>query len=341
MKRKPVSLDDIAVNLGVSKSLVSFVLNDKADLYGISLETRQRVFEKAKEMNYKPNHFARGLRLGKSFTIGLIVSDIANGFYSKIARQIEDLAEENGYNLIISSTDEIVEREVKLIRLLRNRQVDGLIISSSQSNPDEFYRLRKEGIPFVLIDRYFKGAEFPAVLVDNGGGAGWAADHFYEMGFRKPLVLAISPIHIYTIQERLKGFKVQFARKGINPVVEEIPFNNTQEHIDRLISKYKQSDKMPDCIFALNNNLATATLLALKRNNIRIPDQVGLICFDDVPFFSLVNPAITAIAQPVNDICAEAFDCLMKQIDPGKGGYINGPIYLPCQFIVRESTRIN
>jgi len=129
---KKSSLSDIAKSLNVSPALVSIVLNNRGDEKGISLQTQKKVIEKARELRYKPNMLARGLRLGESKTIGLIVADISNVFYSKIAKSIEMIAAAHGYNLIFCSSDEDPEKEIALIEMLRERQVDGIIVSTSQ-----------------------------------------------------------------------------------------------------------------------------------------------------------------------------------------------------------------
>jgi LacI family transcriptional regulator len=338
MKKKRVSLNDIAESLGVSRSLVSLVLNGKDAEQGISAVTKRRVIAKAQELSYKPNHFARGLRLGKSFTLGLIVSDIANGFYSRIARNIEDLAEEHGYNLIICSTDEDIERELRLIKLLRGKQIDGLLISSSQENPDEFNKLHAEGFPVVLIDRYFDRLESPCVVVQNREGARQAAAHLIKQGYTKPLVLAIDPAHVYTIRERSEGFISEMKKHSIDPIVEHIPFEDSFKSVEQLIEKMIKKNKLPDCIFSLNNNLATACLQALRKFDIDIPNQVGLVCFDDVPYFSFMHPSITAISQPVDDISTSAFELLMQLIKDESKGVSSSPKLLSIEFLVREST---
>jgi LacI family transcriptional regulator len=340
MKRKRVSLDDIADSVGVSRSLVSLVLNGKSEKHGISEITRSRVLDKARELNYRPNHFARGLRLGKSFTIGLIVSDIANGFYSKIARNIEDLAEESGYHLITCSTDEDIEKELKLIRLLRNRQIDGLIISTSQPGPEEFERLNTEGFPVVLIDRYYKGVDIPSVVVDNLNGAMLATRHLLDSGFKRPLALAITPTHISTVNERLNGYKAALNEQAIEPWIEEIPFRDLSGYVDNLIGSLAASHKLPDSIFTLNNNLATAALQALRNHNISIPGQVGLISFDDVPYFGFMSPTISAVSQPLPELCSKAFELLLDQINGKEAQLDTSMVFLQVELMARESTRL-
>lgn len=140
---------------------------------------------KIRELKYQPNELARGFRMGKTNTIGLIVSDISNRFYAKIARNIEDYAWQHGYTVIICSTDEQVEKEKEQIRLLMDRKVDGLIISSSQESPDFFNNLVEVGMPHVLIDRTFDQMKSPAVSVDNYAGARLAAQHLLSQGLQK------------------------------------------------------------------------------------------------------------------------------------------------------------
>lgn len=338
MKKKRISLNDIAESLGVSRSLVSLVLNGKDEKHGISAETKQKVLAKAQELNYKANHFARGLRLGKSFTLGLIVSDIANGFYSRIARNIEDLAEEHGYSLITCSTDEDIEREIRLIKFLRNKQIDGLIISSSQNNPDEFNRMKGEGFPVVLIDRCFDGLELPCVVVQNREGAKQAATHLINQGYKEPLVLAIEPAHVYTIRERCEGFVSEMKKHSIDPKLEYLPFDNTFSEVEQLINDLLKSDQLPDSIFAINNNIATSCLQVLRKFNIDIPNRIGLVCFDDVPYFNFMNPAVTAISQPVDNISTSAFEMLLTMLKNEKNGFERGIKHLPIELITREST---
>lgn len=337
MKSERVSLDDIAKSLGVSKALVSLVINGKGEEHGIAHETQEKVLAKAKELNYKPNHFARGLRIGKSFTIGLIVSDISNAFYSQMARNLEDMAEENGYTLITSSTDENIEREKKLVRMLRERQIDGLLVSSSQKDQTEWTRIYSEGFPVVLIDRTFPNASIPSVVVDNHSGAYNMANHILEQGYKKPMALAISPSHISTISQRIMGFREGFLKVGIEPIVTEIPFGSDQVYVDKLFTQLLNDGKFPDFVFTLNNYLATASINTLRRLKIRIPQDVGIASFDDMAYFEIMQPSITAVKQPVKRICEEAFKMIIDQINR-KELYTNKTITLPVDLIIREST---
>ncbi|MDD2548791.1 MAG: LacI family DNA-binding transcriptional regulator [Bacteroidales bacterium] len=338
---KKISLADIAKSLGVSKTLVSLVLNKKGDKYGINQQTQKKVLAKAKELNYSPNVVAQGFRTGKTKTIGLIVSDITNQFYSRIARRIEDYAWAQGYSVIICSSDEDVEKEINRIKLLKSRKVDGLIISSSQQNADGFKQLRNTKFPHVLIDRCFKETGSPCVTVDNTTGAKMAAKHFLEQGIKDIALLSITPEHISTISERTNGFLSALAEAKINIPTEwhlKIAFSKIESEMEKKLAELHKSGNMPKAIFALNNNLTSHCLLALRKLNISIPNDIALIGFDDMLYFGFTQPSISAVSQPVEEIGEKAFDLLLRQINGEMITKSERFVRLPVNLIIRESS---
>lgn len=338
---KKVTIDDIAKSLGVSKTLVSMVLNGKADKHGISPETQNRVREKVKEMRYTPDALARGFRMGKTNTIGVMVSDISNRFYSRIARSIEDLAWNHGYTVIICSTDENIEKEKEQIRLLLDRKLDGLIISTSQDTPDLFNKLNETGLPHVLIDRTFEGMVSPCVTVDNFAGGRMAARHFLHQGYRKIAVIGINPDHISTINDRINGFLSALAEAGVSIPPQWIiktPFGEMDSMIKEKLQQFYQADNMPEAIFTLNNNLTSACMLNLRKLSIDIPRQVAIMGFDDVSIFSFTRPSISVIAQPIERISEVAFDLLLRQIEGNGIPESEKSVKLPVDIIIRESS---
>lgn len=338
---KKISLAEIAASLGVSKTLVSLVINNKGDEYGISPETQQRVKEKIKELNYQPNVLARGFRMGRTNTIGLIVSDISNRFYSRIARSIEDAAWEKGYSVVICSTDEKVDKEKEQIKLLRDRKVDGLIISSSQDNSEFFNKLSESGLPHVLIDRTFPNMKSLNVSVDNFGGARMAARHLLTQGITKIGLIAISPEHISTINDRIKGFESALTDAGLTIPPDWLiraPFEEIESAIKDRLQKFYQDGNFPEAIFTLNNNLTSTCLMHLRKLNVKIPEQVALIGFDDVQYFGFTQPSVSAIAQPIEKISEKAFDLLLKQIEKKDIALHERSVFLPVDIIIRESS---
>lgn len=333
-----VTLDHIARHVGVSKTLVSLVLNGKAQHYGISRQTCDRVFAAVKELNYRPNQTARSLRTGKTGTIGLVVSDISNVFYAQLARQFEDLVATSGYSVIICSTDEDVEKEQHLITMLRNRQVDGLVVSSSQSDVGWLMSISDGGTPLVLIDRHLGANTLTAVVAANRNGGALLANHLLVQGYRYPLVIGLSTNHISSVAERIEGFVEVFKGKGQPCMIREMGFNTLQPDVDSLLENLNRLPLKPDCLFAVNNNVATAALQSLAALRIKIPKELGLVCFDDLPYFSFINPTVTAVEQPIKLLSNKAFELLQLKMAGVNDEISLGIVELPVKLNVRQSS---
>jgi len=335
-----VTLDDIAQRVGVSKTLVSLVLNGKAERYGISKQTCDRVFDAVHELNYRPNQTARSLRTGKTRTIGLVVSDISNAFYANLAREFEDLATAQGYSVFICSTDEDVEKEKSLITMLRNRQVDGLAVSSSQDKPDWLNAINDGGTPLVLIDRHLGNNTLSAVVGANREGGRMLARHLVEQGFQNPMVIGLSTNHISSVAERIEGFVEVFKNENLEYAVHEVGFHSVQSDVVNLLNGIESKRFKPDCLFAVNNNIATAVLQYLSAKNVKVPNELGLVCFDDMPYFSIIKPSVTAVEQPIAQICSRAFGILQELMETGSKSKSTGVVEIPVKVKIRESSML-
>ena len=339
---KKTSLNDIAVSLGVSKTLVSLVLNNKGNENGINAETQKKVIEKAKELNYQPNQMARGLRLGRSETIGLIIADISNQFFARIARKIEDRASKLGYQVIFCSSDENPEKELNLIRMLKDRQVDGLIVSSTLSDKKVFQELINQNYPIVLIDRYIKGLEIDQVISDNFKGAYELTSYLILKSYKKIAFFTISPSHLSTVYERLEGYKQALKDNNIsyNPeLVVEINFHEIKKDTYAAIDKISSGQIDAEAIFASNNAIARKCLRRLNTSSIIIPEEIALVSFDDIELFQYHSPAITAVKQKVSAMGETAVDLLMKKINQKDSKNEVEKIVLPTELIVRNSCK--
>lgn len=308
---KKISLKDIAESLGVSKALVSLVLNGKGDERGINKQTQEKVRIKAKELNYIPNQYARGLRVGRTNTIGVIVPDISNVFYGTLCKAIEHDAYSKGYNLIISNTYEDVQKEKKLITDLINRNIDGLILASSFDSKNELQGLKDNDVPLVLVDRVFEGLDVDSVSVSNVEGAEKAVDFLYKQGVKSPVCFTISPVYISSISERITGYL-----NGLNDKKKaklfQIPHDNIQEGVNLALKELKDTEY--DGIFCVNNSIAKAILKASSSQD----DQFGnlkIISFDDIEIFDLVKPKISSIAQPIEAIGNNAVELLIDRLE--------------------------
>jgi LacI family transcriptional regulator len=340
---KKVSLSDIAQQLGVSKTLVSMVINGKGDENGISKTTQERVINLANELNYKPNQFARGLRMGKSNTIGLVVSDISNSFYARIARYVEDYCSQEDYNLIICNSDENAEKEKRIINNLLDKQVDGLIISSTIENTDHLSLLNNENVPFVLVDRIYSSFPSHHVIVNNFQGAKEATIHLIQNGHKNIACFTISPAHISTQVERFQGYKAALEENFINFnefYYKVIPRDNIYQAIYNALKEWQLNNLIPSAIFLSNNQLTLFLLTICKELKINIPQKLSVISFDDIEAFRFNSTPITSIVQPVESIAFNAVKELIKLIKKTKTmdeEVILNQVSLETNLILRDS----
>jgi len=309
---KKASLKDIAESLGVSKALVSLVLNDKGDERGINRQTQERVRIKAKELNYIPNQYARGLRIGRTNTIGVIVPDISNMFYGKLCKSIEQEAYALGYNLIISNTYEDSQKEKKLISDLINRNIDGLILASSFDSKNEIDDLREDEFPLVLVDRVFEDFNVDSISVSNKEGATKAIEFLYSKGFKKPVCFTISPVYISSITERIKGY-LGALHNQLDAKLFQIPHNNIDEGVANSMSELKNQDF--DSVFCVNNTIAKSILKFLAHAGNEGFENLKMISFDDSEIFDIVNPKISSISQPIEIIGKNAVSMLIDRFE--------------------------
>lgn len=329
MKEKRTSLDDIAKKVGVSKATVSFVLNNKGDEYNISKEKQRIIRETAKELHYVPNFFAKSLRQGQTKTIGLVVSDISNGFYAQLCASIQAELQHSGYNVFIVNSNDDKERELILMRELIQRSIDGMIISPCNAINPLIPILNETHIPVVFTDRPGdENADF--IGVDNQTEAADLVSKFSKIP--KKLVLLISDTsNSRTSIQRLSGAREKCEDEHI--IYKLVDLSKDQD-VTNVVIKDLVSEGF-DSFLALNSDCALAAFVGLKRNKIKIPKDVRLISFDDLDTFGYVEPSITALRQPVAEMGKKAVNRLLirlKEIHaPGNHSL------LPCELIIRES----
>ncbi|WP_273273438.1 LacI family DNA-binding transcriptional regulator [Maribacter polysiphoniae] len=335
---KKVFLKDIAEKLNVSKTAVSLVLNNKGDENKISQETQQRIIEYAKKHNYVPNQLARGLSRGKSETIGLIIPNISDTFYSKIAGYVELKAKNLGYTVLFSSSNEDPKKEGELIRSMLNRQVEGLIIASTQQNLKEIQSLKQDKFPFVLIDRHYPESDTNYVVVDNFNGLKTATEHLLQLGRRKIGFITLKP-GLEAIKQRLLGY--QSALRDFNieykeELVKELSPGNYENEIESAIRELLKFPNSVDSIVFSTHYLTSVGLRELKRKNVKVPQEVAIVSFDELTAFDLVDPPITAVIQPVKDIANTAVDILINEIE-GKDSTMDNKRILDSKLEIRKS----
>jgi LacI family transcriptional regulator len=329
MKTKRTSLNDIAKALNVSKATVSFVLNDKGDQFNISKEKQRLIKEKAKELSYVPNFFAKSLRQGETKTIGLVLPDISNAFYAEISKTVQEKLYESGYNTFIVNTNDDMELEKVLMRELIQRSIDGMIIAPSNNIKDLIPILLETHIPVVFTDRPGdENADY--VGLDNKGEGGKLID-FFSVKPNRVVALVPSPSNVSTIQDRIEGTKEACEKARID--FGYLDLSDDQKKIDQQIAIELKNGT--DSFVALNNRCTLPTLSALNKAGVKIPDEVRLISFDDNEAFEYMTPPISAFRQPILDIALQSVDRLYSRLKesktPGKH------FILPCEFIERGS----
>ncbi|HMH24751.1 MAG TPA: LacI family DNA-binding transcriptional regulator [Puia sp.] len=340
---KKVSINDIARKAGVSVSTVSFVMNDKAVKMRISQEVIQRVENVAREMGYRPNQLARGLRTGKTKTIGLIVEDISNAFFAKLAKTIEDEAKKYDYKVVYCSTDNDEEKARELINMLSQRQVDGYIITPTLNLVEDIQRLQAENKPVVLVDRYFpQHDEIPYVLADNYGGVAAGMECLIKKGYKKIALVSIQADMAH-MKDRVDAFYDVLASNNIQPdpnLVKLIPYGCVREialkEIEDLLTGH--TDEI-DAVFFLTNYLGVLGVEAIKNSGIRVPEQMAVLCFDDNDIFRLYTPTISVIRQPIEKIGQQAMSALIDRLKHTGTELMPAPVNIkvPAELVARES----
>lgn len=338
-----MSISDIARKAGVSVSTVSFVMNDKAVKMRISREVIEKVENVAREMGYRPNQLARGLRTGKTRTIGLIVENISNAFFATLAKTIEDEAKKYDYKVVYCSTDNDEEKARELINMLSQRQVDGYIITPTPQLAEEIRKLQGENKPVVLIDRYFpEHEEIPAVLVDNYEGVAKGTEYLISKGYSKIALVTIEN-EMAHMKDRIQAYYDVLGRHGIavdETLVNTVPYHAGREKsLEQIRNLLKGAGTSINAVFFLTNYLGVLGIEAIKSMQIRIPEQLAVLCFDDNDIFRLYTPTISVIRQPIEAIGQQAMCTLIERLKHtgGEAFPITEPVQLVSELIARES----
>lgn len=329
MREKRTSLEDIAKAVGVSKATVSFVLNGKGDEFNISKKKQEIIREKAKELAYVPNFYAKSLRQGKTKTIGVVLADITNPFYAQLCKSIQEELYKRDYSTIIVNTNDDQQIEKNLMRELINRSIDGMIISPCNSIQDLIPILNDTHIPVVFADR--PGDEYTDFVGVSNVDEGRKLVSLFSSKPKKIALIGPAETNVITIQERIKGISEQCDQEGIDYLTFCIA--EEQEGIDRQLLEAIESGT--DAIIALNNTVTFKVLSGLHHNTYNIPKEVKLISFDDHEAFPYMDPPISALSQPISAIGLESVE---RMIDRLKESHVPGKhSLLECTFIPRSS----
>ena len=327
------TMKDVAELAGVSITTVSHVINETRF---VSDELRARVLEAMEQLHYRPNILARSLRLGETRTIGLIVPDNANPFFAQIARAVEDAGFEAGYSVILCNCDGKLQKELAYANVLSAKQVDGIIFMATGGESEIVDLLREIGIPLVMADRRVDNADVDMVLVDNFRGGYEATKYLLSLGHRRIGCITGSS-DATPSAERVEGYKRGLKEAGV-PVDESLivrgdfQYWGGEEAINRLLAL----EEAPTAVFACNDLMAIGVMSALRKRGLRVPGDVSVIGFDDILEACVTVPALTTVAQPINQIGRMATEMLVERI-ASKESRATRTIVLDVALVERES----
>ncbi len=338
MNRKVNNIKELAQQLQLSPTTVSRVLNGKSEKFRISESTTKKVVEAARKFHYYPNRIARGLKLERTETIGLIIPDIANPYFGSIAKTIGVEAHQRGYSIILCDSLDDVDTETELLYLLAGRKVDGIIIAPTGKSNEHVVELQQQGIPVVVIDRYLQKTSLPYVTTDNYVGALIAVKHLVDMNHK--LIACIQGIRgISTNTDRVKGYRDALLIDGIRINEKLIVGDDFGE-----MNGYLQTKKLlsmanrPTAVFALSNLISLGVLRALKEEGLKVPVDMSVVSFDEQPYSAFLACPMTTVEQPREEIGKLALDILLKSIVEGNPESSAGIKLLP-RLIKRESVK--
>ena len=315
MNDEKITIKDIADLAGVSKSTVSRVINGKAKNH-MKKETKERIEKIIKKLDYKPNKVAQSLSTSKSHTIGLIISDISNTFYSNLARGVGSIADENDYTLSIFNTDEVELREKKYLNSILQRQFDGVIIAPIGKNIDLLNNVLDNGIPIVFVDRYIKGFNAEAVLSDAYQGAYDAVEYLISMGHQEIGIILGLKRNILSSKERFQGYRDALMDNNIKFKKEYVMRGDS-----RAPGGYNACKELLECqkkvsaIFCTNNLTTLGALEAIDNKNLEIPKDISIIGFDELPLANLLHPRLSLVAQKPELIGKKSAKLLFERLN--------------------------
>jgi LacI family transcriptional regulator len=328
------TITDVAKLSGLSKTTVSRVINNHPY---VSEKIREQVLQAMKELGYTPNPSARRLRGQLTTTIGVIVPRIVNPFFSYLVNSIEQVAYKNGYQVIISQSNEDQEKELAFLNLLKTKQVDGIIMTSIENDWSVIEHYLDYG-PIVLCNEYINNANVPIVRLDQQKGAYIGVEHLIKKGYRK---IAYCTGGLFDEQgkdkDRNQGFQKALKEAGISLNPKWIFVNrHTIEDGKQVLKQILEMDDRPTAVFTGSDEIAGGMMIEAKEHGLIIPDDIAIIGFDDQPIAEMLDPKLTTIRQPVDQMGEKSVEVIIEMLNSPEMEIKN--YELPIELIVRKST---
>ncbi|WP_432095425.1 LacI family DNA-binding transcriptional regulator [Streptomyces sp. bgisy100] len=323
-------IKDVASRAGVSVATVSRVLNDHP---AVRADTRARVLAAVADLGYRPNTLARSLRTDQTRTLGLVISDVLNPFFTLLARSVEDEARALGYSVIIGNADEQPDLQDHHVRTLLDRRIDGLLVSPTDGGSPLMLDAARSGTPMVFVDRWIPGVDVPVVRTDGRTAVRELVAHLYALGHRRLAIIA-GPAATTTGSERVDAFREALSEHGLELPEEYVGQGDFQADSGRrATARFLALPRPPEVIFAADNLMALGAMDEIRARGLRVPDDVALAAFDDIAWFVHTDPPITAIAQPTGELGTRAVRALVERLE----GRTPPSVTLSARLMVRRS----
>jgi LacI family transcriptional regulator len=334
-----VTIKDVAQKAGVSITTVSRVLNDKKIDEYMRKETKDRILQAIKELNFKPDKRAQSLRGLRTKIIGLVIPNRLNPYFEQLAAAVEQVCYKEGYGVLLCSSQNSIERESVYIDLLERQKVDAIILSTVGLKKDELNDLIERGTPIVLVDEDVPGVNAPAIFANNYMGGCQATQYLIDLGHRR-IAFITGSMNLLSSKDRLRGFCETLKKNDLEPdrkLIKEgdYTYESGYEAGKQLLRK---SGDDFTAIFCSDDLMAFGVMQAIRKKGMKVPDDYSIVGFDDMYFSSISSPLLTTVAQPVKEMAFRAFVALKEQIS-GEFFQEKKHQFLDTQLIVRESSR--
>ena len=328
------TMRDVAKKAGVSPITVSRVVNHSGY---VSKKTRARVEAVIEELNYVPNMLGPSLRFRQTMTLAVVVTDVTNPFFTTLTRGVEDVAQANGYSTILCNTDESETKQEQYLQMLLQRRTDGILLVPASSQAEPIRMIQSQGIPVVVLDRQVEGVEVDIVRADSEGGAYHLTQHLLSLGHRHIMILT-GPHSVSTSVDRVKGFLRALEEAGREADDDQICWGNySRESGYEMARMVAERRPRPTAIFAGNNFIASGAIQAFREKGLRVPQDIALVTFDDIPPNYTLEPFLSVAVQPAREMGRQGAKLLLERIK-GEGELTCRQIVLPTEIIIRTSS---
>ena len=328
------NIRDVAKRAGVAPITVSRCINNSGYC---SAEVRARIESAIAELGFVPNRLASGLRSKRTHTLALVLTDITNPFFTTIARGVEDTASEAGYTVIFCNTDESVTKEQMYLQMLLEKRVDGVLLVPALSGIDSVNLVKKQDTPIVVIDRRLPDLQTDVVRCDSESGAYDLTRLLLSLGHRE-IVILTGPHGVSTAEDRLKGYRRALEEAGI-PQNKDKEFYGayTQQSGYEMAQQAMQKNKRITAVFGANNFITFGTIKAFREMQVRVPEDVAVVGFDDLPTALVTFPFLTVAAQPAYEMGKKAMEILLGRLNDELAEPYQ-EVILPAEIVVRQSS---